>query len=397
MPINIPILFLCLAVTTAAASPVPAPDAFTVPLSLGDGAIPAIALDSQRRLHLVYTHADALWYRSGPVGAELGTPEKILDGRWFHDPRIVIDAEDRPHVVVAEGHTKSRFVYYTNRIGGSWKPPLTVFERERDDLNRATMPNILLESDGSAIVAMFSVGNSTGTTEQWGALARIRDLATAPAVTVRRKIDVWNPQVLMRAGELWVGGRNKVHGNRRFTFQRHHPHTLEEIGEPLPISGKVHGEAARVSAGASGDLHAAGATGGIPAAERGWYNSLARAEAGLPPVRYLTSLENPCGQGMPVEDLRLPGRVYVFYWSDISGDAAEHEHHECRDSEQLHFVRIENGVKVSELNRVTDRSGGHGPSFRLTPAAIPHPDGGVLVVFRECAGGMFLTHIGGNR
>jgi hypothetical protein len=369
-------------------------DAFTPGVALGEGAMPCVAIDAANNVHLAYARDGALRYRIGTLGGKFGPEEQILGGKSLHDPRIAIDGANRPHVVVSDGHTKNRFTFYTNRIGGAWKPPLAVFDRDRENLNRATMPTVLLDADNTAIVGVFTVGDSAGIDPQWGALARLRNLDSEPTVAVRRKIDVWNPQVLLRAGEIWVGGRNKVRGGRRFTFQRHDAETLQEMGSPIKISSRVQGEAGRASTGPSGDLHAAGSVGAVSPPERGWYNTLSRVEKGLGAIPYKTSLENPCGMGMPVEDRDFPGRVYVFYWSDVSGDGEEHEHRRCKPREQLHFMRVEHGEKASELNRVTDRTGGHGPHFRLTPAAVAHPDGGALVVFRECAGGMFLTWIG---
>lgn len=373
------------------------PDAFGDSIPIGQGEMPGLTIDANETLHLVYARSGALYYRTGSTDGDFGEEELIFESHKLHDPRIVVDAQNNPHVVVADGHYKNRFTYYTNRIGGHWKPILDVFDKERDNLNRATMPSILLEDDNSALVGIFTVGDASETTQQWGAIARIKDLSAEPKVAIRRKIDVWNPQLLLRNGEIWVGGRNKINGKRRFTFQQHNNRTLDEIGDPIAISEKVHGEAGRAVLGQTGELHAAGSVGGVPAEVRGWYNTLSRAEKGLSPIRYKTSLENPCGMGMPVEDLKAPGRVYVFYWSDVSGDSEEHEHKTCLDHEQLHFVRIENGEKASELNPVTNRKTGHGPHYRLTPAAIPNPEGGAIVVFRECDGNLFLSKIGAER
>jgi hypothetical protein len=94
--------------------------------------------------------------------------------------------------------------------------------------------------------------------------------------------------------------------------------------------------------------------------------------------------------------------VYVFHWSGGvhqpgPGNPPHHDRLEpCAPHNQIRFVRIEHGEKVAEARSIIERAGAHGDSHRQTPAAVPHPDGGIIIAFEECtpAPTLFLTRLG---
>ncbi len=210
----------------------------------------------------------------------------------------------------------------------------------------------------------------------------VLSIDTMPVVMLRRRILAWNPQLALVNGDLWVGRRNIRTPDRQFALQRYHKTTLAPVGEPVTLSGSRHGESARMSVDARGDLHAAGTLNrATEPAVAGWYNTLARASAGLPAITYLTTNRNASGAGFPIPDARSPDRVYVVHWH-----GAVHDHHEPpagAEGNFFHYVRLHKGEKAIEGRKISDRPSPHGHSYRHTPCAAAHPDGGIFVVFQE--------------
>lgn len=372
------------------------------------GSMPAIALDAKDRLHLVYIEpvtGRELHYRIGDLEGNFGPPEVVLTASRLWDPRIVVDENDDPHIVVSDGHFHNRYTFYVNRSNGQWRPDnthhrLVVFDRDRDGFNRTTSPSIAV-AEGRAYIGTFTAGGSGRFVNHWGAIALVQNLETSPTVTNWRHVIVWNPQVVYDNSRLWIGGRNVNVGDRRFAMREHNPETLAEFSVLQPgylMSPQPSGEQTRVGVDRSGNIMAAG-TGDNQGSSRnaGWFHSVDRINQGLAAIRYRTSLYNPNGMALPLRDDKAEDRIYIFYWSDDSSstfEAGPWNPPECPNTVQLHFARIENGSLASELQPVTTRTEAHGGSFRATPSAIPHPHGGAIVIFRECGGDIYYTTIG---
>ncbi len=357
------------------------PDSFSPTRAVGPGSQPRLAVDAQRgRLHLVYIRGNDLLYRTGDLDGKFGEPESVLNAGGLWDPGVVVDDSGVPHVVVADGQQGNRHTWYTNRHGGAWRPAVVVFDKIADKTDRATTPHLFV-AGREAIVGVFTAGGPERG-PQWGMVARVVDLTSAPRVVAKRPVDAWNPQVFVLGDALWIGGRNAAKGGSRFTFQEHDLVTLAERGPPVPMHEGNHGEMARATLDRHGDLHVAGTLNRTPPESAGWYNTLARARAGSPALRFATTNKNASGAALPVPDAVVPNRVYVFHWS-----GARHDHGEpaaCAPDNQLRFSRFEDGKKASEAQPVTDRGKSHGHSRRQTPGAVVDPRGGVLVVFEEC-------------
>lgn len=388
MPPFLRLLVVCL---TLGAAALPAdPDRQSRPLEIGPGASPALAVDPDRRtLHLVYRHEGRLLHREGDFSGRFGPSDLLFatpssaPGLW--EPRIVLDGTGRPHAVWSDGHYQNRFVWYARRNADGWSAPLVVFDKTAHALDRATLPHLAVSADGTtAWIGAFTVGGpAKGEGDEWGILARIDNVDTTPAVSVRRRILAWNPQLALLDGDLWVGGRNIRTPDRQFALQRFDPATLEPREPAFPLSGSRHGEIGRLAVDAAGDLHAAGTLNRAESsAVAGWYQSLARARAGLPALTYLTSNRNASGAGLPVPDARTPGRVYVLHWHGTLNDE-DHEPAAGATGNFLHYVRFENGTKAVEGRRLGGDTAPHGHSYRHTPCAAPHPDGGFFAIVQE--------------
>lgn len=373
---------------------------------IADGYMPAMDIDSRNRLHLIYAEGRNLYYRTGDIDGNFGEPELVITLNTIWEPRIFIDENDDPHVVLGNGYFRSRYTYYMNRIGGQWRPGtptnrLVVFDRDRDGFDRAIIPSISV-ADGRAYVGTFTAGGDGRFANHWGAIARIGSLADNPRVEGWSHVRVWNPQVIYTEGRLWAGGKNVSVGGRGFAMAEHNPETMREIDPSDPgyvMSFSAAGEMSRARLDYSGDILAAG-TRDVegPSFNAGWFQSVSRIKDGRIPVRYRTSLANLNGMGTPIRDRVAPDRYYVIHWTDEADTTYEPSPFsppECPETVQMRFVRIQDGVKASEMQHVTNRTNPHGSNFRLTPCAVPHPRGGAIVVFRECQGsGIFLNTIG---
>ena len=384
------------------------PDRFTPARAIGPGTQPRLTIDyARQRLHLIMVEGDTLLHRVGTLEGVFEAPEKVMSAAKLWDPSVAVDADGDVHIAVANGHTGNRYTWYMNRKGGTWKTPLVVVDNTVDGTNRATTPHLHLHGD-SAYVAVFTVGLGPKLGEQWGLVARIENLSDTPRVAVKRLVDPWNPQVFVTDGALWVGGRNRAKARRRFTFQAHDPLTLAERGELMIFHAGEQGEMARGSMDARGDLHAAGALNDVPFDQAGWYNSLSRVQARKPAIAYRTTNLNAHGAALPVRDRKAADRVYIVHWSggqaeqatSAGGKARPHDRLKpCAPDNQIRFARVEHGERVTQEQLVTDRPGAHGDSHRQTPAAVAHPEGGLLIVFEECnpTPTLFLTHVGRMR
>src|SRR5690606_8497999 len=66
-------------------------------------------------------------------------------------------------------------------------------------------------------------------------------------------------------------------------------------------------------------------------------------------------------------------------------DDAEHEPKAGADGNFLHYVRLEAGEKRVEARRIGTGPAPHGHSYRHTPCAAAHPDGGIFVIIPRTA------------
>ncbi len=404
-------------------------DAVSDAKEIGQGTKPAVALDASRRvLHLVYRVAEKLFYRAGDLQGTFGAAEHVMaydtqqldpadpTTTWekkgaLWDPRIVIDRNGDPHVVVSSGNYMNRFTWYSNRIGGRWKEKLVVVDKVADLVTRATMPSLAVDDDGTVYVAVFSpVGTGIDKSQAkgvWTILARIQDTATQPRIAVKTRSLSNHAQIVLARGGLWVGGMRKKMG---YCLEQIDKDVLEPTAQP-PVclaTGPGLGEGARMFVDSGGDIHMAGSHWDLknnPAG--GWYNSLSRTRRGLPPVHYRTTMRHAWGAGLPIVDHRTPGRVYVVHWSGAAGDKFGEiffENYSKAAGNQIRFARIDGERASVQHQAVTNRPAIHGFPRRATPPAVAHPDGGIIVVFQELGasppnesdetGTLFFTRVG---
>ncbi|MGH8020982.1 MAG: hypothetical protein ACREIA_22400 [Opitutaceae bacterium] len=393
---TIPVLTLLVTLSQALAGS----DEFSSPAALGAGNAHDLAIDSQRRrLHLVYLDVDdaALFYRTGTVDGSFGKPELVArarPGKQLCYPRIALDSRGTPHVVMGEGKDNRRdaaaraeLSLYSNRLPGHWKPASTVFSAEEEKAPWVNFPTLAIDDDGTVFIGTKTYSPVLSK------LARLEDAATTPRVAAKADLHIGALNLFTLDGKLLALGGHKGTWHAT-TIDKDR---LAPLGEPLLIARGEFSEQMRAYADGTGDVHIAfgpHSAGSSP----GFYHTISRVQKNLPPIRYATTNTHHSGNGRVVRDARHPDRVYVFHWSGAAGDKHGVYNQFCVPDNRVHFVRIENGRKMSELRPITDRPGSHGASYRNQPSAVAHPDGGAIVVFTECspdgARGLWLTTIG---
>jgi hypothetical protein len=162
------------------------------------------AIDSGGVLHMLYTPSAAeLRYITFNTATDLfGSSEQI----YINSPNgsmesydISIDANNKPHVAFIDSPVGSDILYYTNRVGGSWKSPVTVQGAGTPQFTSFTLSdeNIpeLSYATSSALVA--AVGNQNDATSFSYATPVASINISSPTANTSVAID--------SSGNTWIG------------------------------------------------------------------------------------------------------------------------------------------------------------------------------------------------
>jgi hypothetical protein len=91
------------------------------PYIVSTGAYPAIATDANNDAHVVYARGGTLWYRKYTSASGTWSNEQSTGISQFasyrNDPDIVVDSQNRPHVVGGQGNGGGQYAYWD---GSQW-------------------------------------------------------------------------------------------------------------------------------------------------------------------------------------------------------------------------------------------------------------------------------------
>lgn len=354
------------------------------------GSMPALAIADDGSAHLTYVRGNRLYYRRSTPSLEFGQEELVVTGvndNELFEPVIALDTNGDPHVAVSDGHTYNPNTFYSNRIGGKWAEQIVAWNAGDMKTGRSTMPSMMVDSDLSAYIGLFTFGNRQGGRQ--GGIVKIENSGSQPTVAAAVQIKAWAAQIMLAKGKLWVGGRY----DQRFRIQEFDKSSLDAKGSVLDVSQMRIGEYNLGVVDHNGELHMAGANLGDSPENAGWYSSLSRFQQGKKPLRFRTVKHNPCGAVLPVADKAADGRVYLFSWSD--GSSQTNESGGCTP---VRFARFENGV-LEENNAPLDDNPRmrFGKPHRATPCAAALPDGGVMLVHELwCSGDLCYQTVGAD-
>ena len=275
-----------------------------------------MATDAQGNIHVVYMNNGAIYYRKANVAGVFGAAERIPAPEGaanYNSPHVVCDASGDPHVVFErDWYPSASKCWYTNRKGGSWKPPVLVF-------------NGLLVLYARLALSGSNAFVTASTAEPAGTLARLSNLGGTPHVDVTNGTYLFAPYpVIDGAGKLFVIGRNSASGHYLQQYDRN----LNAIGAGVKISigtpNKTGEPTAAVIDGAN-LIHImgnCGATGIDPESSSDiWYNP---SQAGSAPAHgSILGLAGPGWMGhivYPHSALAADGRIYLAYRNEATGE-----------------------------------------------------------------------------
>lgn len=294
---------------------------------LGDGITPGIAVDRRGDVHIVYMGGKRISYRKGDSQLRFGPAEAIpvpAGPGNYNSPCVVADANGIPHVAfVKDAAGTSKRGWYTNRIGGSWKPPVEVFgidlTNNPKDL-RVNYPRMALAEPYAFVGAI--TGNPGGR------LCRVTDLDTTPRADkfVDNTLMTSRPVVDM-TGRLFAVGRNGPAGQ----FLQEYDLDLKPVGRPRKLNqGQPKtGEPVGACVDSKNVVHAAGWIGGIGEKDpaRLYYMNSRRLDAGAPCIVAPPFPINPHTEGQNFPDPVYPDmavdafdRVYITYRDFVTGE-----------------------------------------------------------------------------
>jgi hypothetical protein len=284
--------------------------------TLGDGITPGVATDALGNIHVVYMNSGAIYYRKANAEGVFGAAESIPvpeGAANYNSPHMVCDTNGDPHMVFErDWYPSTSKCWYTNRKGGSWKPPVLAF-------NGLLVMYARLALYGSNAFVTASTGTPAGL------LARLSNLGATPILDVTNGTYLFAPYpVIDSSGRLFVIGRNSGSGHYLQQYDRN----LNAVGGGVKIStgtpNKTGEPTAAVIDGANliQVIGNCGATGIDPEASSDlWCNS---SQDGSAPAQ--GSILGLAGSGWmgqvvyPHGTLDASGRLYLAYRNEATGE-----------------------------------------------------------------------------
>ena len=121
---------------TCSVSAAQSQDVFTPAKEVASGIDPDITIDYQRNTtHLIYYRDNNIFYRKGDLEGNFKKEQVAMpDVAMGWDAQVEVDGDGNPHIVCGDIGTKGAGkIWYSNNIGGSWKPKLLVLEKKYSD------------------------------------------------------------------------------------------------------------------------------------------------------------------------------------------------------------------------------------------------------------------------
>ena len=292
--------------------------------SLGAGITPGMATDSQGKIHLVYMTGGRIYYRLGTPAGVFGPTEEIpypagTGTGTYNSPHVIVDANDIPHVAFEKDFIgSSKKAWYTNRIGGTWKSPVTAIDMTGITNGRVNYPRLAVSGDYACVCSLVTDSSEIC----HGKIAMLNNLASSPTVTHIRDTVYWQPDpVFTSQGYLYVTGRNGTLGH----YIQRYDLDLNTVGSERKISigtPSKTGESAAAVVDKNDVIHAAGVT--WESDQRLiWYNNTQRLDQGKSSI---CGLLVPVGYELgerhyPTMTIDACGTVYVAYYDCETGGA----------------------------------------------------------------------------
>ncbi len=348
--------------------PISPPSPLGAQQTLGDGIEPGIATDAQGSIHVVYMNNGTIWYRQGDPDAVFDAPELIpsptTGPAQFNAPHVVCDGSNTPHVVFSDAfYPTPGNCWYTNRIGGSWKAPVSAF------------PGVIVMYPRLALCGSYAfVAASTGTPE--GTIARLSNLGGTPHVdlTTGTYLLAPYPVVNCAASRLFVVGRNSGNGH----YLQEYNFNLATVSSGQKMTNGTPNKTAEPTAAiidSSNVVHAignCGATGIDPETNSElWYNNTQRMGLGENAVLGLAGVPGSGWWGdnvYPHMVMDINGKIWLGFRDITTGEGKISSVSDAGFTEPIVFTPV-----ITDPNNPIRR--------RWNCQVAPAPTGGVYVTW----------------
>ncbi len=207
----------------------PPPVTTVTQLTLGSGVMPSIATDGLGNLHAIFISGGNIVYRKYDPSLTLQLSETIAPPSGAHYPHIMCDSSSVPHITFTDATPDyANFIYYTNRIGGSWKSVVTAFVAGAG--NNVWYPRIGLWNDFAYIGFQYG-GNSI---PLGGRVIRLSNLSTTPATDLSVSTGMRSGIAVNGLGRVLTIGRNGAAG----TYSQEFDQNLNQV---VPLNQVMSG------------------------------------------------------------------------------------------------------------------------------------------------------------
>jgi hypothetical protein len=192
--------------------------------TISRGQMPAVATDSLGNIHVIYLSGGAVQYKKydstlTPIVAETITSPS--GGAYW--PHIMCDSNAAPHVVFTEAVSPDLpyavYCYYTNRIGGSWRAPITAIDAGSD--NNIWSPRLALWGSYAYVGCQYGYSG-----QLIGRIDRLTNLSGTPAVDASANTATRSCITVSGLGQVFAPGRHNGAG----TYCQEYDSNLNPVG-----------------------------------------------------------------------------------------------------------------------------------------------------------------------
>lgn len=196
--------------------------------TIGSGQMPAVATDALGNIHVIYLTGSSVQYKKYDSAMNLLATETIASAAAYW-PHIMCDSNNIPHMVYTEyvdpNMPYARYCYYTNRIGGSWKTPVTAISLPSSE--NIWYPRLALWGSYAYIGCQYGNG-----ADSIGKIVRLTNLSGTPSVDRSTDTATRSCIAMNSAGQLFAPGRNGGAG----TYCQQYDSSLNAVGSLQNVS-----------------------------------------------------------------------------------------------------------------------------------------------------------------
>jgi hypothetical protein len=322
-------------------------------VEVASGQRPIVASDSLGNPHVVFEDG-GIWYTVGDgTTGRFAAPVRLSDAG--NESQLVIDENDDAHAVWNIGVGGAGISgWYSNNIGGSWKPAVRVLSVGELGTARVMQGRVLKVPGRDEAVTAWSGGADIEV------LARLGSINGTPSVLQSVAVRHWVPGlVLDPSGE----GFRTVARTRQGSQVTSYDFALVAHGSFMVMNARTSGESGSGFLTADGEVHYTGAPGGTatePGPAHVWYNNDTRVASGRAAIQGM--MVGPESGGWSAICVDVLGQVYVTHTSWVDTNA---------------WIAYLRGEELISVVLAAD----YGSAQRKSPSCSPAALGGAHVVY----------------